>query len=62
MKALFNGTCAACKEFKPRCATVYMRIAGTDEYESKPAVLCLDCRARNNKLFKVAEQHRSEAK
>ena len=45
MKALFNGHCCVCGQFKPRCASVYFRIAGkASVFDPEPRTMCADCR------------------
>jgi predicted metal-binding protein len=59
MKALFNGTCEKCDQFKPRCARVHIRRPGkATQYCPETIVVCEDCRRLINGQYRLAEQHR----
>ncbi len=57
MKAMFNGTCSVCKNFKPRCAAVtpIYRLRGR---ERAWKVLCEDCRRPRHGLYRLDARHK----
>jgi len=67
MCALFNGVCYACDTFKPRCATVTLKLTTTlglhfIDAESKPLTLCEDCRKTYKGQYRVDPKHKSGGK
>lgn len=58
VKNFFNGTCANCEKFKPRCANV-KRPSGERGYkEWWRHVLCEDCRKILRGKYRLAEEHK----
>lgn len=54
MKAMFNGTCAYCERFKPRCAKTTVSGDG-----SKCVILCEGCRKKYRGRYRVFPEHKS---
>lgn len=57
MKALVNGVCHLCNQFRPRCAWVTMRIS--DAGRTEPMLLCEGCRKVYRGQYRVDARHRS---
>jgi hypothetical protein len=52
MKALFNGRCERCGDFKPRCANVVLVNVGT------AMILCDGCRRVMRGKYRLAAKHK----
>ena len=54
MKALFNGTCDFCEQFRPRCARIRLRYQGRRMKLAGVSVACEECREKlRGKFFVV---------
>lgn len=54
---LFNGHCAQCQQFRPRCAEVHLRMPGKPAtYYPAATVLCEVCRATRHG-YRLSARH-----
>ena len=60
MRATFNGTCDRCKQFKPRCALVNLRVDGkATQYHVETTTACPECRKQLHGSYRLDERHKS---
>lgn len=61
MRALFNGICGKCGQFRSRCATVcLLRNCAKDGVESREVALCELCRRLCRGNYRVHPKHKGK--